>query len=130
MSTTTMSDNPFTTGVDETGMYEFAGLGAATFTVRAVQQAGWGQTTPVGNDFLVTEFDTDDAPHSVTVGDLNNDTFPDLVVANGNDVSLMFNDGNGAFAAPVNLASSPAPRRSVSDTSTVTTTWTWRLPLS
>ena len=45
-------------------------------------------------------------PRSVTVGDFNNDGAYDLVAANagGNSVSLLINDGTGAFADPKTFA--------------------------
>ena len=61
-------------------------------------------------------------PHSVAVGDLNGDGKPDLAVGNaGNydsntgvtslaDISVLFNLGNGSFAAPVSYAPGFGPR--------------------
>ncbi len=46
-------------------------------------------------------FSTGNGPRGISVADFNLDTFPDLVMANGNlganDVSVLINNGNGTF---------------------------------
>jgi hypothetical protein len=44
-------------------------------------------------------------PHSVAIGDLNQDGLPELVVANayGNTVSILANNGDGTFGTPVDF---------------------------
>ena len=45
-STTTVADNPATTGVDESGTYSFTDFIPGNHSVRDVPVAGWAQTTP------------------------------------------------------------------------------------
>ncbi|NER05926.1 MAG: VCBS repeat-containing protein, partial [Okeania sp. SIO3C4] len=52
-----------------------------------------------------TEFDTEQLPRGVTVGDFNNDSISDLVVANfrDNDISVLLGTGDGDFLDPTNF---------------------------
>jgi hypothetical protein len=51
------------------------------------------------------------APAAITIGDLNNDNHPDIVTANnqGNNVSVLLNDGDGTFADAQNYAVGSTP---------------------
>jgi hypothetical protein len=51
-------------------------------------------------------------PTAVVTGDLNNDTYPDIVTANANsnDVSVFLNQGDGTFAAAVSYSVGNSPR--------------------
>lgn len=53
-SAVTMSDDPDTEDVDETGMYWFTNLPVGTYTVTEVKQNGWTQTTSNPQDVSVT----------------------------------------------------------------------------
>ncbi|MBW2691437.1 MAG: VCBS repeat-containing protein [Deltaproteobacteria bacterium] len=50
-------------------------------------------------------FDTDDSPVSVAVADLDGDTVPDIVTANGssNNVSVLLGNGDGTFQEPASF---------------------------
>jgi len=58
-----------------------------------------------------SETGTGAGPVSVTVADINGDGKPDLVTANGSDgtVSVLINNGDGSFAAPVTYAAGKDP---------------------
>jgi hypothetical protein len=103
VQTVTSSDNPATPDVDEAGWYAFEGLGPGKYTVRIVPPAEWTQTTPRDSHLAAVHYGGNalDRTRAVAVGDLNGDGHPDLVVAHGNYVSWLANDGSGSFAAPV-----------------------------
>lgn len=57
------------------------------------------------------EYSVNGYPYALAVADLNNDQHPDIAIANGGPVggsaggvSVILNNGNGTFAAPVNYA--------------------------
>ncbi|MFC1926726.1 PKD domain-containing protein, partial [Chloroflexota bacterium] len=52
-----------------------------------------------------------DMPHSISAADINGDSYVDLAIPNYSDqtVSLLLNDGDGAFANKVDLATSNSP---------------------
>ena len=107
-STRTLVDNPLTAEVDEAGTYSFVGLSPRSdpYVVRVVATQGWTQTAPRENDFTPRRFGTGDLDQtrSVAAGDFDGDGDADLVVAHGNYVSLMQNDGNGSFVLYEELA--------------------------
>ncbi len=59
----------------------------------------------------VAEYASDTGISSVSVGDLNNDTYPDVVAAltNTDEVAVYLNNGDGTFAAKVDYAVGDGP---------------------
>jgi hypothetical protein len=59
----------------------------------------------------VTNFTAGTRPYSVAIGDLNNDGFPDLAVANNGSitVSVLLGNGSGAFGLKTDYATSGQP---------------------
>jgi type II/III secretion system protein/VCBS repeat protein len=65
--------------------------------------AGVGGSVPglVGANFPTTALTTGNAPDFIATGDLNNDSFPDLIVANNTDntLSVFLGNGDGTFGS-------------------------------
>ena len=65
----------------------------------------------------VANYSTDSGPYDVTSSDFNNDGYDDLAVSNsnGDNISVLLNNGNGTFASPTNYSvEGDDPRRIVS----------------
>ena len=77
-----------------------------------------------------TNFPAGQAPSSVAIGDFNNDSRPDLAVANhdSNNVSVLLGRGDGSFGGRASSPPTRPPSRSRSASSTTTRTPTWRSP--
>ncbi|MEG3991591.1 FG-GAP-like repeat-containing protein, partial [Microcoleus sp. S28C3] len=68
----------------------------------------FGTTT----NYTATNYSAGSHPRSVAIGDFNNDTFPDLAVANSysNNVSILLGDGTGSFGTPSNYSAGSSPQ--------------------
>ncbi len=109
--TKTIDDNP-ATPQNERGNYEFKDLGGRVHPVRISPGQFLNQTSPKGNAFSITDIGLVNAANTFTnaqdviTGDLNGDSFDDVIIAltDGNTVSVRLNDGKGGFQAnPVNV---------------------------
>jgi len=89
-----------TTGSD--GSYRFQGVPVGEYTVESQTPPGWEQTTPLDNAMTAnTEpLGTFDRTQGLAVGPFDDDLWPDLAVANGNYISVLYNDGSGGLGAP------------------------------
>ena len=74
-----------------------------------------------GNFTFANEYATGQNSVAITIADFNNDSKPDLAVANKGDgaavpgnISVLFNDGSGGFAAAVNIPAGTNPSAIVS----------------
>jgi hypothetical protein len=63
-----------------------------------------------GTFALPTYYQTNDNPSGIAVGDIDNDSDPDIMIANAdtNVVGVLLNNGNGTFQAVANFATGPA----------------------
>ncbi|MCY2987972.1 MAG: S8 family serine peptidase, partial [Planctomycetota bacterium] len=113
------SDDPRTPAVDETGQYEFAGLGNRPYTVRVLDVPNYLQVAPLGNAFtkhsysLATTGNLLGSPQDVALADFNGDGAKDLATAmdDRNSIALLLNDGSGGFPqTPVEIPLAPAGR--------------------
>ncbi|PCI28011.1 hypothetical protein COB55_04680, partial [Candidatus Wolfebacteria bacterium] len=84
------------------------GIGATALTpsytldVSGTFRAGDIRSTTGGTFAADVVYGAGSSPSSVSVGDLNNDGYTDVVTGNGNTtVSVLLNDGDGTFAADV-----------------------------
>ena len=61
--------------------------------------------------YSAVNYDADDHPFSVAIGDLNGDGHPDLVVANewSGNVSVLLGNGGGSFQSAVNYGAGGGP---------------------
>ena len=89
------------TTTDTLGRYEFTGITAGTYAVRAVAQTGWTLTTPLENSPSATPFGEGlfDQTQAVATGDFDGDSDLDIAVTHGEYVSLLKNQGDGNFQA-------------------------------
>jgi hypothetical protein len=71
-----------------------------TLTVNPVADAGFS---------MPATYAINPAANSIAVGDFNGDGKADIAVANGNFVSVLINNGNGAFKSPVNYTGGDYP---------------------
>lgn len=103
--TTTVDDDPNTTDENEAGDYLFSGLAAGVYTVRAVGEADWLQTTPMENDLATSQCGDPQLGNSqyLATGDFDGDGDVDVVVVYGDAVAVLENDGDGNFSAPVDI---------------------------
>ncbi len=84
------------------GAYRPSQSTALTYVVTAVPGAGFASAA---------NYPSGMGPFSVAASDFNGDGKADLVTANfgGNNVSILFGNGDGTFRAPVNYATSGGP---------------------
>lgn len=63
-------------------------------------------------DYLTQGTNSGLLPYAVATGDLNNDTYPDIVSVNSssNNLSIFINNGNGTFATAINHRVGNTPR--------------------
>jgi len=61
----------------------------------------------------VVDYTSDNAIYSISLGDLNGDTYPDVVGAliNADEITVYLNNGNGTFAAKVDYAVGDGPNQ-------------------
>ena len=62
-----------------------------------------------GGTFVAANYPAGVSPVAVAMADLNGDGKADLAVASGTGVSVLINNGNGTFGAPVNYGSGTNP---------------------
>jgi hypothetical protein len=74
-------------------------------------EASAGALCPSPNFPAAAFLATGDRPVSVVVADLDGDSVPDLVTANGNsdDVSVLLGNGDGSFQAAISFAAGDQP---------------------
>ncbi|TVS20305.1 MAG: hypothetical protein EA424_04645, partial [Planctomycetaceae bacterium] len=104
-------DEPYAI-TDQTGLYEFSGLGDRAYTVRVDTAGLTGQQrlgAPVENQFATSDHSLGAGtvqPRGIALGDFNGDGHPDLAVAvyHPVGVKLLLNDGHGNFSgAPITI---------------------------
>ena len=114
---------------DASGYYEFSGVAADNYSVRAVSQAGWTLTSPLENQFSATPFGEDefDQTQAVATGDFDGDDDRDMAVTHGEYVSLLKNLGDGTFQfwQEIHVGSGAGRCRWATSTATVPRTWPW-----
>src|SRR5262249_48885488 len=79
---------------------------ASSTATRGANRASVERGPGTGSSGAATHFAVGAVPCAVTIGDLNNDGKPDLVVCNANTsiVSVLLGTGTGSFAPAVNFA--------------------------
>jgi hypothetical protein len=70
---------------------------------------GTGAVTACPNNTASCEYDTAAGPLSIAVGNLNNDTYPDLVVAGNSSITILLNAYTPPTPTPTPCSSCPTP---------------------